>query len=137
MNEPKYQHTADELRYVACLLDALNAGDRLQSVSAAGGTIDIYWCDSLMGRIDQDDDSWVYFPVARPVPQRTGDITWESQEPDAIVRVEMVNSIGYEVWIHSDTFVDPHEAIGHARNISKAQPNPLEGKEVIAVQVDG
>lgn len=122
MPDPRYQHTAEELRHVADILDVLNAGDKNQSVAAAGGTIDIYWFDSLIGRIDRDDDAWVYLPEARRTPQRTGDITWESQEPDAVVRVEMVNAIGYEVWIHSDTFVDPHDAIEHARNISKGHP---------------
>jgi len=122
MPGPRYQHTAEELRHVADILDVLNAGDKNQIVAAAGGTIDIYWSDSLIGRIDRDDETWVYLPEARRPPQRSGDITWESQDPDAIIRVEIINAIGYEVWIHSDTFVDPQEAIDHARNISKGHP---------------
>ena len=122
MPDPRYQHTAEELRHVADILDVLNSGDTGQSCAAAGGILDIYWCDMLMGRIDRDDDTWVYLPEAKRPPQRAGDITWESQEPDAVVRVEMVNAIGYEVWMHSDTFVDPHEAIEHARRVSKGHP---------------
>ena len=96
MPDPQFQHTAEELRHVADILDVLNAGCTAQSVGAAGGILDIYWCESKMGVIDRDYETWVYFPSARPVPQRTGDIAWESQEPDAIVRVEVVTSIGYE-----------------------------------------
>jgi len=122
MSDPRFQHTAEELRHVADILDVLNAGCTAQSVGAAGGILDIYWCEAKMGVIDRDEETWVYFPGARPVPQRTGDVAWESQEPDAIVRVEVVGSIGYEVWIHSDTFVKPDDATEHARQISKGHP---------------
>jgi hypothetical protein len=64
-DEPRFQHTAEELRHVADILDVLNSGDRGQSVAAAGGTLDIYWVDTKMGLIDRDDDHWCYFPVAR------------------------------------------------------------------------
>ena len=47
---------------------------------------------------------------------------WESEDPDALVRVNVVNASGYEVWIHSDTFVRPDDAVEHAKNISKGHP---------------
>ena len=53
MPDPRFQHTAEELRHVADILDVLNAGCTAQSVGAAGGTLDIYWCESKMGVIDR------------------------------------------------------------------------------------
>lgn len=70
-SEPRYQHSAEELRHVADILDVLNAGDKCQTCAASGGSIDIYWCDSFMGKIVQylEPDSWAYFPVARTHPR--------------------------------------------------------------------
>jgi hypothetical protein len=122
MADCKYQHTAEELRHVASILDVLNAGDANQTIAAAGGFLDIYWCDSMMGRIDRDDETWVYMPEAKMPRQRTGDIVWQSLEPAATVMVQTILGVGYEVWIHSDTFTDPHEAIEHAKRISNGSP---------------
>ena len=63
--EPRYGHDADELRYVANILDALNAN--VAEVGSAG-ELEVFWIDSVMGVIGLDDESelqsWVYFPSA-------------------------------------------------------------------------
>lgn len=63
--EPRYQHTAEELRYVVGILDALNS--KLDMVGV-DGELEVYWVDRVMGVIGLDDkddlQSWVYFPSA-------------------------------------------------------------------------
>jgi hypothetical protein len=65
--EPIYQHTADELRWVADLLDVLNRNTVGTSV-AFDGELEVYWRDRRMGRVSLDDpedlSSWCYFPAA-------------------------------------------------------------------------
>ena len=68
MIESRYQHTSEELRYVSQLLDALNSGNALATVGACSGSVDIFWCDSLMGRVECEDEQWVYIPVGRIEP---------------------------------------------------------------------
>lgn len=67
--EPLYQHTAEELRYVADILDALNKqADGERSMIGCDGELELYWCDRVMGVIGLDDgddlSSWVYYPSA-------------------------------------------------------------------------
>ena len=65
--EPIYQHTADELRWVADLLDVLNRKTVGTSVGF-DGELEVYWCDRRMGRVSPDDprdlSSWCYYPAA-------------------------------------------------------------------------
>jgi hypothetical protein len=65
--EPIYQHTADELRWVADLLDVLNRKTVGTSVGF-DGELEVYWCDRRMGCVSLDDpedlSSWCYFPAA-------------------------------------------------------------------------
>lgn len=72
---PLYQHTADELRHVAGILDALNHPEPDISEVGCSGTIKIYWCDGVLGTIQLDDEcdfnSWVYLPTAEPDVQQT------------------------------------------------------------------
>jgi hypothetical protein len=63
--DPRYGHAADELRYVANILDVLNADSGMLGVD---GELDVFWVDRVMGVIglnDKDDlQSWAYYPSA-------------------------------------------------------------------------
>ena len=67
---PRYSHTAEELRWVADLLDVLN---RKPSDSSVGfdGELRVCWFDRLMGIIGLDDPedfaTWAYWPAASTV----------------------------------------------------------------------
>jgi len=65
--KPIYQHTADELRWVADLLDVLNRKTVGTSVGF-DGELEVYWCDRRMGCVSLDDpedlSSWCYYPAA-------------------------------------------------------------------------
>jgi hypothetical protein len=65
--EPIYQHTSDELRWVADLLDVLNRKTSGTSVKFDGAML-VYWHDRIMGRLLPDDpgdlSSWCYYPAA-------------------------------------------------------------------------
>jgi hypothetical protein len=71
-------HTADELRYVAKLLDAINQDHECIGVDSEA-KIDIYWADVKMGVIMVPDGSeqFAYFPVAE-----RGDT--HEQKPNAV-----------------------------------------------------
>lgn len=58
-------HTADELRYVARLLDALNEDHECIGPDPSAKT-DIYWADVKMGTImvPEGSDQFAYYPVA-------------------------------------------------------------------------
>jgi hypothetical protein len=64
--EPRFQHAAEELRYVADLLDLLNKtkGGNI----GIDGELEVFWVDRVMGVIALEDasdlSSWVYFPSA-------------------------------------------------------------------------
>lgn len=62
-SEPRFQHSASDLRYVADLLDLLNTTTD-GNVTAIDGSLDVYWCELVMGRIGFENDVWVYYPVA-------------------------------------------------------------------------
>ena len=49
-------------------------------------------------------------------------LLWESEEPHAIVKVEFTGKRCNEVWIHSDTFGCPDDAVDHAKLISRGHP---------------
>lgn len=65
---PEFQHTEDELRYVADILRALN-NPALGASVGVGGEIEVFWCDRVMGVIALDDSddlqSWMYYPLAK------------------------------------------------------------------------
>lgn len=60
----RLHHTADELRYVAKLLDALNEDHESIGVDPEA-KLDIYWADVKMGVIMTPDggEQFAYFPV--------------------------------------------------------------------------
>jgi hypothetical protein len=64
--EPLYQHTADELRYVAEVLDVLNKVHKGPATIGFGGELKLWWVDRVMGTVALDDESdlcsWVYYP---------------------------------------------------------------------------
>ena len=59
-------HTAGELRYIAGVLDALNATGPSDIIGFDGG-LQLYWCDRVMGEVALDDksnlSSWIYKPA--------------------------------------------------------------------------
>lgn len=64
----QYQHSPEELRAIADLVDAMNAFERTlnaQSVTVEG-EIGVWWCDRVMGLIERDDQedvsNWTYRP---------------------------------------------------------------------------
>ena len=79
---PRYQHTADELREVSKIMDALEAFSGKDNSIGIFGELEVFWCDRVMGRIMRDqtleeDGPWVYFPEADP------DRTTTDNEPTA------------------------------------------------------
>jgi len=62
----RYQHTDDELRSVLRILEAMNAINETDEL-ALEGSIDLFWADTIMGRIvwDHIAELWVYLPTAR------------------------------------------------------------------------
>jgi hypothetical protein len=58
-------HTADELRYVAKLLDALNEDHECAGVDPES-KLDVYWADVKMGTlmVPYGDQQFAYYPVA-------------------------------------------------------------------------
>lgn len=65
MRLARLHHNADELRYVARMLDALNDEHECAGVDPEA-KIDIYWADVKMGTIMVPDgaEQFSYFPVA-------------------------------------------------------------------------
>lgn len=65
----QYQHSPEELRAIAELVDAMNAFDRkltVHSVTVQVGP-EIWWCDRLMGHIvrtdeEENEGDWTYRP---------------------------------------------------------------------------
>lgn len=64
----QYQHSPDELRAIAELLDAMNAFERTLNAHSVTveGEIGVWWCDRVMGVIERDDQedvsNWTYRP---------------------------------------------------------------------------
>ncbi len=61
-------HTADELKVIAKLLDAMNEFERESSMLSLQGGPEIWWCDMRMGLIGRGDEAeekegeWCYVP---------------------------------------------------------------------------
>ena len=66
MSKPKYQHTAEELKKVSKVLDALNEIESESTDVRLTGTLRLWWDGSMQGSIDWDEDGghWVYYPEA-------------------------------------------------------------------------
>jgi len=62
----RYQHTVDELRLVVRALETMNTISGTDEL-ALKGSLDLFWVDTIMGRIAWDDlgEHWVYLPTAR------------------------------------------------------------------------
>lgn len=64
----QYQHSTEEMRAIADLVDAMNAFERTLNAHSVTveGEIGVWWCDRVMGlieRLDQEDVSnWTYRP---------------------------------------------------------------------------
>ena len=69
VTHPMFQHTSRELRHVADMLELLN--NPPEDIDGTGfvGSIDLYWCDRVMGTVYMDEEgdrqSWVYSPKAK------------------------------------------------------------------------
>ena len=65
MSEPRLQHTSEELRAIADLLDLLNRfQEHPNHQIALEGKLDVYWVDLKMGEVRKDYDHYDYYPVA-------------------------------------------------------------------------
>ena len=64
----QYQHSPEELRAIADLVDAMNAFERTLNAHSVTveGEIGVWWCDRVMGLIERDDQedvsNWTYRP---------------------------------------------------------------------------
>ena len=67
--ESKYQHTSEELKAVCKVLDAMNEmhQDIGHDYGIVDGSLDVFWADSIAGRITWDSiyEGWFYIPTAR------------------------------------------------------------------------
>lgn len=64
----RYQHTSEELKAVASLLDVLNGiHNDLSHDYGCEGTLDVFWADTIAGCIAFDSiyGGWVYLPTAK------------------------------------------------------------------------
>jgi len=66
----QYQHSPQELRAIADLVDAMNAFDKALEVFSVSVEVgpEIWWCDRLMGHITRTDENenegdWTYRPA--------------------------------------------------------------------------
>jgi len=66
MSKPRLQHTSEELRAVADILDAISGFGEKQNYEdlCLEGKLDVYWIDIKMGEIRKDYDVWCYYPEA-------------------------------------------------------------------------
>ena len=64
----QYQHSPEELRAIAELVDAMNAFERTLNADSVTveGEIGVWWYDRVMGVIERDDkedvSNWTYRP---------------------------------------------------------------------------
>jgi hypothetical protein len=65
VSEPRFQHTSEELRAIADLLDSLNRSQEHPNHDISlEGKLDVYWSDLKMGEVRKNYDHYDYYPVA-------------------------------------------------------------------------
>jgi hypothetical protein len=76
-------HTADELRAIAKVIDALNEARDIDC--AFGHVMVFYWCDTIQGRLACQDGDWTYEPLVEDDDEETQETdsegTTEANQP--------------------------------------------------------